>query len=35
VVSFLWMPFYPTGSIVLIALDVAIIWGVATWHTSR
>jgi hypothetical protein len=35
VVSFLWMPYYPTGSIVLIALDVAVIWGVATWGTSR
>ena len=35
VVSFLWMPYYPTGSIVLIALDVVVIWGVATWNTSR
>jgi hypothetical protein len=35
VVSFLWMPYYPTGSTVLIALDVVIIWGVATWNTSR
>jgi hypothetical protein len=35
VVSFLWMPFYPTGSIVLIALDVVVILAVATWHTSR
>jgi hypothetical protein len=35
VVSFLWMPYYPTGSIVLIALDVAVIWGVATWGASR
>jgi hypothetical protein len=35
VVSFLWMPYYPTGSIVLIVLDVAVIWGVATWGTSR
>ena len=34
VVSFLWMPYYPTGSIVLIALDVVVIWGVATWNTS-
>jgi hypothetical protein len=34
-VSFLWMPFYPAGSIVLIALDVVVIWGVATWHPSR
>jgi hypothetical protein len=35
VVSFLWMPYYPTGSIVLIALDVVVIWGVATWNTSQ
>jgi len=35
VVSFLWMPYYATGSIVLIALDVVVIWGVATWNTSR
>jgi len=35
VVTFLWMPYYPTGAVVLIALDVAVIWGVATWNTSR
>jgi hypothetical protein len=35
VVSFLWMPYYPPGSIVLIALDVVAVWGVATWTTSR
>jgi hypothetical protein len=35
VVTFLWMPYYPTGSIVLIALDVVAIWGVTTWNTSR
>ena len=35
VVTFLWMPYYPTGAIVLIALDVVVIWGVATWNTSR
>jgi hypothetical protein len=35
VVTFLWMPYYPTGSIVLIALDIVVIWGVATWNTSR
>ena len=34
-VTFLWMPYYPTGAIVLIALDVVVIWGVATWNTSR
>jgi hypothetical protein len=35
VVTFLWMPYYPTGAIVLIALDVVAIWGLATWNTSR
>jgi hypothetical protein len=35
VVTFLWMPYNPTGSVVLIALDVVVIWGVATWNTSR
>jgi hypothetical protein len=35
VITFLWMPYYPTGSIVLIALDAVVIWGVATWNTSR
>ena len=35
VVTFLWMPYYPVGSVVLIALDVVVIWGVATWNTSR
>ena len=34
VVTFLWMPYYPTGSIVLIALDVVVIWGAAMWNTS-
>jgi hypothetical protein len=35
VVTFLWVPYYPAGAIVLIALDVVAIWGVATWNTSR
>lgn len=35
VVAFLWMPYYPTGAIVLIALDVVVVWGVSTWNTSR
>ena len=34
VVTFLWMPYYPTGSIVLISLDVVVIWGLATWNTT-
>jgi hypothetical protein len=34
VVTFLWMPYYPTGSIVLITLDAVVIWAVATWNTA-
>ena len=35
VVNFLWMPYYPIGAIVLIALDTVAIWGIATRNTSR
>ena len=34
VVTFLWMPYHPAGSIMLIALDAVVIWGVATWNTA-
>jgi hypothetical protein len=32
---FLWLPHYPVWSIVLIALNVLVIWAVATWDTTR
>jgi hypothetical protein len=35
VVMFLWLPYFPVWSMVVIALDVVIIWAVATWHTSQ
>lgn len=35
VVGFLWLPYYPPGSIVLIAIDVVTVWGLATWNTCR
>ncbi len=35
VVIFLWLPYYPVWSIVVIALDVVVIWAVATWDTWR
>jgi hypothetical protein len=35
VLNFLWLPYYPVWSIVVIALDVIVIWAVATWDTSR
>jgi hypothetical protein len=35
VAMFLWLPYYPVWSIVLIALDVLVIWAIATWDTSQ
>jgi hypothetical protein len=35
VAMFLWLPYYPVWAIVLIALDVLVIWAIATWDTSR
>lgn len=32
--NFLWLPYYPWWSILLIALDVVIIWAVATWRAE-
>ncbi|MFM9263450.1 hypothetical protein ACKAMS_32955 [Rhodococcus sp. 5A-K4] len=32
VANFLWMLYYPVWAIVIIALDVAVIWAVATWR---
>jgi hypothetical protein len=29
------MPYYPSGAIVLIALDIVAIWAVTTWNTTR
>jgi hypothetical protein len=29
--NFLWLPYYPAWSILIIALDVVVIWAVATW----
>ncbi|MBV9090569.1 MAG: hypothetical protein JO044_11800 [Mycobacteriaceae bacterium] len=35
VVNFLWLPYYPVWSIVVIALDIIVIWAIATWDSSR
>ncbi|MDI9918194.1 hypothetical protein [Rhodococcus sp. IEGM 1379] len=32
VANFLWLPYYPVWSILVIALDVLVIWAVATWR---
>lgn len=34
VANFLWIPYYPLWSILIIALDVVIIWAVSTWDTE-
>ncbi|WP_280241315.1 DUF7144 family membrane protein [Nocardia abscessus] len=33
--NFLWLPYYPWWSIVVIALNVVVIWAVTTWHPRR
>lgn len=33
--NFLWLPYYPLWSIVVIALDVVVIWAIATWDSGR
>lgn len=35
VVNFLWLPYYPWWSILVIILDIVVIWAVATWHPGR
>ena len=32
--NFLWLPYYPWWSILVIALDVIVIWAVTTWRTA-
>ena len=34
VAMFLWLPYYPVWSLVVIALDIIVIWAVATWDRS-
>ncbi|WP_336882440.1 DUF7144 family membrane protein [Rhodococcus globerulus] len=34
VANFLWMPYFPTWSMVIIALDIVVIWAVATWRPA-
>ncbi|AZG47416.1 DUF7144 family membrane protein [Gordonia insulae] len=34
IVNFLWLPYYPWWSILVIAIDIVIIWAVSTWKTA-
>ncbi|MBA8960937.1 hypothetical protein [Rhodococcus opacus] len=33
--NFLWLPYYPWWSVLIIALDVVVIWAVSTWQPAR
>lgn len=35
IANFLWIPWYPLWSILIIALDVVVIWAVSTWDTEK
>ncbi|WP_040835848.1 DUF7144 family membrane protein [Nocardia brevicatena] len=35
IANFLWIPYYPLWSILIIALDVVVIWAIATWIPER
>ncbi|WP_280341013.1 DUF7144 family membrane protein [Nocardia neocaledoniensis] len=35
VANFLWLPYYPWWSILVIILDIVVIWAVATWRPDR
>lgn len=31
--NFMWLPYYPWWSMLIIAFDVVVIWAVSTWNT--
>ncbi|SDD58288.1 DUF7144 family membrane protein [Rhodococcus tukisamuensis] len=33
--NFMWLPYYPWWSVLIIALDVVVIWAVSTWDPDR
>lgn len=35
IANFLWLPYYPLWSILIIALDIVVIWAVTTWDNDR
>ncbi|MXP23763.1 hypothetical protein GIY30_20710 [Gordonia sp. HNM0687] len=35
IAQFLWLPYYPIWAILIIALDLVVIWAVATWKPSN
>lgn len=35
IANFLWLPYYPAWSILVIVLNVVVIWAVTTWSPSQ
>jgi hypothetical protein len=35
IANFLWLPYYPAWSILIIVLNVVVIWAVTTWNPSE
>lgn len=35
VANFLWLPYYPWWSILIIAVDIVVIWAIVTWNPER
>ncbi len=35
IANFLWLPYYPWWSILIIAVDIVVIWAVATWRPDN
>ncbi|MFD1813479.1 DUF7144 family membrane protein [Rhodococcus gannanensis] len=35
IANFLWLPYYPLWSILIISLSVVVIWAITTWDTDR
>ncbi|EME14746.1 DUF7144 family membrane protein [Rhodococcus triatomae] len=35
IANFLWLPYYPLWSILIIALSVVVIWAITVWDTDR
>ncbi|MFC4604800.1 DUF7144 family membrane protein [Rhodococcus kronopolitis] len=33
--NFMWLPYYPWWSVLIIALDIVVIWAVTTWDPDR
>ncbi|EME23375.1 hypothetical protein G419_02745 [Rhodococcus triatomae BKS 15-14] len=34
IANFLWIPYYPWWSLLIIALDIVVIWAVSTWRPT-